>query len=240
MRILITLCARGGSKGIPFKNIKKLKGKPLIAYSIKKAFEFKNIYKHTDIGLSTDSQKIKDICSDYGLITDYERPLKLSTDNIGKVETINDLLLFEEKKNKINYDYILDLDISAPLRTINDLIKAFELIKNDTNALNLFSVSDANKNPYFNMVEMKENGYFSLIKERKKKYMNRQSTPIVYDINASFYFYKRVFFKKKLKSIITNRSLIYKCDHISFDIDNELDFEIMEFLITQNKLNFKI
>ena len=240
MQILITICARGGSKGIPLKNIRYLAGKPLISYSIEKAFDFKNKFKYTDIALSTDSEKIKKICYDFGLKTNYKRPKNLSNDYIGKVETINDLLLFEEKNNKKKYDYVLDLDVSAPLRTIDDLEESFKLFISDKNALNLFSVSDANKNPYFNMVEKKENGYYSLIKNNKDKYMNRQSTPKVYDINASFYFYRRVFFERKLKSVITNKSLIYKCDHISFDIDNKIDLEVMEYLLINNKLNFKI
>ena len=94
MKILITICAHGGSKGIPGKNIKKLNGKPLIAYSIEIANKFSKLY-NSDIVLSTDSNEIKTVAADYGLITKYERPLRLSTDNTGKIETIKYILNYQ-------------------------------------------------------------------------------------------------------------------------------------------------
>jgi len=240
MRILVTLCARGGSKGVPGKNIKLLAGKPLIAYSIEKAMQLKGLYTDTDIALSTDNDAIKHECARFGLYTTYTRPEYLSGDKAGKVETIQHLLEFEEKQKKIRYDLVLDLDVSAPLRSIEDLSRAIQVIEDDPEALNLFSVSVPHKNPYFNMVEKKENGYFSLVKIPDSKFMTRQSAPQVYDINASFYIYRRAFFDDGYKSVITSKAQIYDCKHLSFDIDKPLDFEIMEYLIINNKLDFTL
>ena len=92
MNILITICARGGSKGIPGKNIKLLNDIPLIAYSIKIAKQFA-INKNCTIALSTDDLAIKKVASNYGLISDYKRPKKLASDKAGKVETIRDIVL---------------------------------------------------------------------------------------------------------------------------------------------------
>ena len=100
MEILITICARGGSKGIPGKNIKLLNGKPLIYYTVRAAKQFNSVYQ-TDIGLSTDSWAIKDIVEQYGLSTEYIRPANLATDNAGKIEVIRDLLNHEEKAHQI-------------------------------------------------------------------------------------------------------------------------------------------
>lgn len=237
MSILITLCARGGSKGIPGKNIRLLNSKPLIAYSIEVAQSFAKKYK-AKIALSTDDRSIKEVVSDFGINSLYDRPLSLATDHAGKIETISDLLSFEEKTDNIRYDYILDLDITSPLRNLEDLVSAFELLKKDEQALNLFSVNPANRNPYFNMVEQQENGYWGLVK--KGEFLTRQAAPPVYDLNASFYFYRRIFFDKKLTTTINDRSLIYVMPHICFDLDHPLDFDFMDFLISNKKLGFDL
>jgi N-acylneuraminate cytidylyltransferase len=236
MNILITVCARGGSKGIPGKNIKLLNGKPLIEYTLKSAEIFSQIY-NSNIAISTDDEKILSVCNSFGLHTNYRRPLELSTDTAGKINTINDILIFEEKEKKIKYDYILDLDVTSPLRTQLDLIEAFEKLQNDKNALNIFSVNIANKNPYFNMVEKNEKGYFELSK--KGNFLTRQSTIEVFELNASFYFYRRDFFDVQSKKVINDRSLIYLMNHICFDLDHPIDFEFMNFLLEKNKIDFE-
>jgi CMP-N-acetylneuraminic acid synthetase len=238
MNILITICARGGSKGIHGKNIKKIGNKPLIAYSIEVANEFRDKYPSTDIALSSDSNQIINVASKCGLSTNYKRPEFLAGDTVGKIDAIRDVLLFYEKDKQ--YDYILDLDVTSPLRNLEDLEKAFDLLRSDKQAINLFSVSNASRNPYFNMVEQKENSYYSLIKKLDQTLLTRQSSPKVYDLNASFYFYRRDFFTKGYKGAITDKSLIYLVPHICFDLDHPVDFEFMNYLISNNKLDFML
>ena len=235
MNILITICARGGSKGIPGKNIKLLNGKPLIEYTISSALNFAKKY-NSKVALSTDDENILSVCNSLGLHTKYKRPLELSTDNAGKIDTINDLLLFEEKEQNISFDYILDLDVTSPLRTQLDLMEAFELLQNDKNALNIFSVNKANKNPYFNMVEQGQNGYFELCKNGN--FLTRQSASPVFQLNASFYFYRRAFFSTDNKKVINDKSLIHLMKHICFDLDHPIDFEFMSYLLENNKIDF--
>ena len=236
MNILITLCARGGSKGIPRKNIVKINGKPLIAYSIELAKDI--LPKHqVDIALSTDAQEIKNEAKEWGLTTTYDRPLELATDRAGKVETINHLLSFEEKRQDKGYDYILDLDVSSPLRTKEDLENAFDTIHSDKNALSLFSVNPSHRSPYFNMVEQNEEGYFDLVKKLPEKVLSRQTSPLVYDLNASFYWYRRSFFDKGLTSPITPKSLVFEMDHICFDLDHQDDLLYLKFLIKEQRLS---
>ena len=237
MKILITICARGGSKGVPKKNIRLLNGKPLLAYSIEMAVKFSETFP-SDIALSTDDDEIKSVALAYGLKTDYTRPDHFANDVAGKVETIEHLLHYEENRLKVKYDYVLDLDVSAPMRTIEDLLEAFKLLFEDQEAYNLFSVSHPHKNPYFNMVELAGDGYYKLVKPSGKNLLTRQSAPKVYDINASFYFYRRVFFENQFKSVLTEKALAYVVNHMSFDIDETIDFEIMEFLISNNKMDF--
>lgn len=239
MKTLITLCARGGSKGIPRKNIKLLNGKPLIAYSIRFAQE---LLKNMDavIELSTDDGEIKSVAADWGLTTEYNRPHFLASDTAGKVDAIKDVLFYAEDYYNTNFDFVLDLDISSPLRTLQDVLEAYDLIRKRQEALTAFSVNQAVKNPYFNMVEPKADGFYELSKKQDLVTLSRQSAPQVYELNASFYFYRRMFFENNINGVITDKSLIYKMNHICFDLDHPIDFEFMEFLLINNKLPFEI
>lgn len=241
--VLITLCARGGSKGVPNKNVKLLNGKPLLQYSIETAKKFSAANNHRfscTIVTSSESEQIIDMARSLGISNDYIRPEQLATDSAGKVETISHLLTATEKSTFITYDYILDLDVSAPLRSVDDLNNALHILENDMAAFNLFSVSTAHRNPYFNMVEQGSDGYYKLVKPINNHILSRQKAPVVYDLNASFYYYRRCFFDEGFVSVLTEKALIYEVNHICFDIDNMIDFEIMEFLISQNKLDFDL
>ena len=238
MNILITICARGGSKGIPGKNIKFINGKPLIGYSIDLTDRIKQKF-NVKVGLSTDDTTIKEVANQLGLCTNYVRPDYLATDAAGKIDTIKDLLLYEESLIDGKYDFILDLDVTSPLRTLEDVEKALDLMLLNPDAKNLFSVNPAARNPYFNMVEENSNGFYSLVKTNPDgSVMTRQSAPKVYDLNASFYWYRRSFFESGSKSAITDKSLIYEMEHICFDLDHQVDFLFMEFLLQNDKLDF--
>jgi CMP-N,N'-diacetyllegionaminic acid synthase len=235
---LITLCARGGSKGIPGKNIKLLNGKPLIAYSIEIAKVFAKKYS-ADIALSTDSKAIQKKAEEHGLKTSYQRPAEFATDKAGKIKAINDIVIYSEKNNAKQYDFIIDLDVTSPLRTLTDLEGAFNQLLSYKEAFNIFSVSPANRNPYFNMVEVGENGYSHLVKSGKN-IKSRQDAPTVYDMNASFYVYRRSFFDSEWEVAITDKSLAYVVPHVCFDLDHPIDFVVMEILLNQNLLDFQI
>lgn len=240
MNILITICARGGSKGIPGKNIKLLNGKPLIGYTIDVAKRFAADMGNATIALSTDSDDIIWVASDCGLQSDYKRPGYLANDTCGKIDAISDILRYSEEQKGDMFDYVLDLDVTSPLRTLEDLKAAFKQIQADENAVNLFSVSEPVRNPYFNQVEQKANGYYAQVKALDGNVLSRQTAPKVYDLNASFYFYKRCFFDLGYKGAITDRSLIYLMHHICFDLDHPIDFEIISFLLENNKLDFSL
>lgn len=238
MKILITVCARGGSKGIPGKNIKPIAQKPLIAYTIETAQRFAKQYGGV-VELSTDSEGIRTVAAEYGLSTGYLRPATLASDSAGKIDVLYDLLQYSENRHEARFDYLLDLDVTSPLRTLGDLREALAIIESDSHAWNLFSVNPANRNPYFNMVEKKENGYYHLVKTAGP-FLTRQSAPKVYELNASFYFYRRSFFENNFKTAITDRSLIYEMPHTCFDLDHPVDFDFMEYLIVHNKLGFQL
>ncbi|WP_313264712.1 acylneuraminate cytidylyltransferase family protein [Sphingobacterium sp.] len=239
MRGLITICARGGSKGIPGKNIKLINGKALIAYSCEVAVAFA-ANRDIDIVLSTDSTEIKTVVRSLGydnIDTSYERPDFLANDTSGKLDVIVDVKTYFERKNDLKYDFIIDLDVTSPLRSVIDLNCAMDLLFKNEAALNIFSVSPANRNPYFNMVEEKEDGFYGLCKTGQ--FLTRQSAPKVYDMNASFYIFKKAFFDQGYKTVISDRTLICELPHVCFDLDHPIDFEFMSYLLENKKLDFE-
>ena len=148
---------------------------PLIGYTIKITKEFAAQHS-ADIGLSTDSKNIKQVAESFDLFTDYTRNDDLASDSAGKLDTINDLVLYEEQNRNVKYDYILDLDVTSPLRSLSDLNSALHTLKSNTLALNIFSVNKAHETPYFNMVEQKENGFYNVVKPGTN-FLSRQSAP---------------------------------------------------------------
>tara|TARA_Y100001970_G_C14195113_1_gene837585 strand:+ start:838 stop:1527 length:690 start_codon:yes stop_codon:yes gene_type:complete len=226
MKILCTICGRGGSKGIKNKNLTKIKGKPLIYYSIKQAIKSKLF---DEIVVSTDVHKIQKIAQRYGASSWFLREKKLASDKAAKLPVIKDSLKRSEKYFNKVFDYVIDLDISSPLRNIEDIRRAFKkFLKNNND--NLFSVYEAKKNPYFNMVEMKNNKIL-LSKNTKKFYTSRQTSPKVFSLNASIYIWKRERLLKS-KTLIGKKTGIYEMpQERSIDIDSNLDLKIVKSLI---------
>lgn len=240
MNLLLTICARGGSKGIPGKNIKLLNGKPLIYYSLVLAKKFSDLKGNTAIVLSTDSEEIKDVVVGLNIgniDVNYTRPEFLASDTAGKLDVIKDVKKYAEQKNNIKYDFVIDLDVTSPFRTIEDLQEALAVLNDHNEALNIFSVNKANRNPYFNMVEETKDGFYKLCKEGS--FLTRQSAPKVYDMNASFYIYRSSFFDNEIKGVITNKTLIYDVPHLCFDLDHPIDFEFMSYLLMNDKVDFE-
>lgn len=227
--LLITICARGGSKGVKGKNIRPLAGKPLIYYTIKQAKEWG---KGNHIIVTTDSEEIAKVAKECGAEVPFLRPAEMATDTISKLPAIRHALKFCEDLYREKYDLVVDLDPTSPLRKISDLENALNLFL-EKKPKTLFSVVPAHRNPYFNMVEEDSEGKAHLSKTGD--FFNRQSAPKVYDMNASIYIYSRNFLmdESNMKPISDN-SVIYLMDEVSrTDIDSELDFKFIEFLVKE-------
>jgi len=237
MKYLVTICARGGSKGVPGKNIKEIAGKPLIAYSIITAQKF--LKKHEGVlTLSTDSEEIRTVAAQHGLKTDYLRPASFATDTISKTPALNDVLEYEKERTGFDFDYLIDLDLTSPLRSVEDIENALTAIQADAEAVNLVTVSPPHRNPYFNMLEQKEDGYFDISKKLEKPIFSRQQAPLVYDMNSSFYIFSKKYFEGNYSGSITDKTLVYEIPHLCFDVDTPLDFEFMEIVINTKKWTF--
>ncbi len=230
MSILITICARGGSKRVKDKNIRMVNGKPLISYAIDLA---KRWGKAKRIVCSTDSEKIAEIAKKNGAEVPFMRAARFSTGTAGKLEVIRDALVNSEKAYNEKYGIIVDLDITNPLKTKKDLDNCLGIFSKK-NAEVLLSVVKARRNPYFNMVELNNKGFAELSKKPKSTILRTQSAPKVYDVNASIYFYSRTFLLNPKNRFVleSKKAAIYVMDEAcGTDIDTEGDLKYIEFLL---------
>ena len=233
-KVLAVICARGGSKSIQKKNIAKLLGRPLIYYTIKFVLECRDIFNR--VVISTDDEEIASIARYYGVDVPFMRPKELATDASGKIGVLRHALKSCERIYTEKYDIIIDLDITAPIRTKDDISKCLATFKLENPDV-LFTVVNSRKNPYFNMVEI-NNGIVQLCKKPERLLLRRQDAPKVYDINTSIYVYSRDFLMNpRNNSVFSGKNIsIHLMDDISaIDIDSPLDLKYIEFLI-KNKL----
>ena len=227
-KIVCVIPARGGSKRLPGKNIKELLGKPLIAYTIEQAKSSKYIDR---IIVSTDSKKIAEVSRLWGAEVPYIRPESLARDTIGTLDVLLHAIDWLEKKGKYFFEILVLLHVTTPLRKTEDIDKAIEILLEE-DADNVFSVTEAHRNPYFNMVEMDPSLNVKLVK--RGNFVTRQSAPRVFDMNSSIYVWWKDILKTK-KSICLKKSRLYFMPkERSIDIDDTFDFKIAEFLLREN------
>jgi len=224
MKTVAIICARGGSKGVPRKNIRLLCGKPLIVHTIEVAMKCKLIDR---VIVSTDDPEIAKIARVNGAEVPFMRPKELASDNAPKLPVLKHAIQFLESQLKYVPDIIVDLDPTSPLRTEKDVENCIRMI--EEGADNVFSVTEARRNPYFNMVEI-INNKVQLVKKPAQLVSGRQEAPKVYDINASIYVWKKDALMNN-DSIFLERTKIYIMPIWARDIDNETDFEFVEFIL---------
>ena len=231
-KVLCTICMRCGSKGVWGKNLRNLHGKPLMAYTIQQALQ-SGLFEH--VVVSTDSNEIADKAKEYGAEAWFLRPAKLATDKAPKIPAIRQAFLEAEKHYEQEFEILVDLDATSPLRSVDDIISAYEqLIAEDADIV--ITANPCRKNPYFNMVEILD-GRIRKVKELKTPPARRQDAPAVYDMNASIYIFKREALFRYDTLFTDKTSLYIMPEERSVDIDTELDWQFVEFII--GKLNRK-
>ena len=226
---LCTICMRGGSKGVSGKNQRNLRGKPLMVYTIEQALQ-SGLFEH--VVVSTDSDEIAETAKTYGAEAWFLRPAELATDKAAKLPAIRHAFMEVEKHYGHQFDVLVDLDATSPLRKVEDIKAAYHQFL-DEDADILITGSPCRKNPYFNMVE-KVNGCIRKVKELNPPPTRRQDAPIVYDMNASIYIWKRRALLKNNTLFTDKTSLYVMPEERSVDIDTELDWEFVKYLIKKS------
>ena len=229
MKYLVIIPARGGSKGIPHKNIKPLNGKPLIHYTIDVA---RQIVSDEDICVSTDDQEIIMDVEGYGLEVPFVRPAELATDQAGTYEVLLHALDFFEKQGK-NYDVVLLLQNTSPFRTAEQVKEALALYTPDIDMV--VSVKECSANPYYCAFEENEEGYLRICKG-EGNITRRQDAPKVYEYNGAIYVINAKQLKKMPLGQFTRRVKYVMDDLHSVDLDNMIDWKFAEFIIKEGLL----
>ncbi|AFV98016.1 hypothetical protein B649_08520 [Candidatus Sulfuricurvum sp. RIFRC-1] len=227
VKVLCTICARGGSKGVKNKNVRLLHGKPLIAYTIEQAKE-SGLFEH--IVISTDSDLIATVAQEYGAEVFFKRSEEMASDTAGKLDVIKDAFLRSEAHYQTTFDYLIDLDATAPLRNVQDIIDSYQQFLKDDND-NLITAMPSRRSPYFNLVEVDGAGKVALSKKLESGIVRRQDAPKSYDMNASIYIWKRNTLLDESTLFLEKTGLYVMPEERSIDIDTELDFEFVEFLM---------
>ncbi|MBT6937930.1 MAG: acylneuraminate cytidylyltransferase family protein [Candidatus Marinimicrobia bacterium] len=224
-KVLCTICMRGGSKGVSGKNLRNLHGKPLMAYTIQQALQ-SGLFEH--VVVSTDSVEVAGMAKTYGAEAWFLRPAELATDEAPKLPVIRHAFKETEKHYEQEFEILVDLDATSPLRSVDDIIGAYDQFIAE-NADILITACPSRKNPYFNMVEIVD-GRIRKVKELKTPPIRRQDAPTVYDMNASIYIWKRQALMEN-DTLFTDRTSLYVMpEERSVDIDTELDWEFVEYI----------
>ena len=226
MRRLCTICARGGSKGVPNKNVRMLFGKPLLAHSVEQARASKLFER---IAVSSDSAEILAVAKSAGADDLVERPDAMATDTAAKVPAIRHALATVEQRHNVAYDILVDLDVTSPLRTVGDIAGAIDMLEK-TAVSSIITGTPSHRSPYFNLVEASPDGSVRLAKELPIAVTRRQDAPRTFDMNASIYAWNAAKFRDDPRVFYGDTRLYEMPRERSVDIDSPLDFEIVSFL----------
>lgn len=220
------ICARGGSKGLPGKNIRPLAGKPLIAYSIEHA-QKSELFE--EIVVSSDDSAILSVSAEYGAYN-IIRPAELATDEAGVIPAIiHALRTFEENESKI-FDTIVLLQATSPIREIDDIKRAVKLLEENSTP-SVVSVTNTKHSPYYNLLEEDIAGNISLSKSLPESIVRRQDSPTCYAINGSIYVWKRNALLQEQKTLFPNTKMYLMPEIRSIDIDTIWDFKFAELIV---------
>ena len=230
MKPICIIPARGGSKGVPKKNIRKIAGKPLIYYAIKSSLKSK-IFSH--VYVSTEDKEIARIAKKYGAEVPFLRPKKLASDTTPMDEVL--VHFIEKIKDEIDFDVFVWRDCTVPFIRNQDITKSIKILKNKNVNL-VIGVYEQHLNPYYNVIEKDSSGYIKLVKTIERP-VSRQKAPKVYQMNGLHtYNVKKFLDPKRKKRTELNKAIPMEIPIESgLMIDTEFEFQIAK-LIIENKI----
>lgn len=227
-RTIATICARGGSKGLPRKNMLPFGGVPLLAHSIQQALACPLI---DGVYVSTDDDEIADIARRYGAEVPYRRPAELASDTAAKIPAIEHLVRHLEAQGAV-IGTVVDLQPTSPLRSQADLVAAIALAGR---ADLVVTVTEPSHNPYYTLVESDPDG--SLRLSKPTDFARRQDAPAVWGLNGSIYVWSRAGLAHAADAGFWAVSMLPSPmpRERSVDIDDALDFELAEWFLRRRQ-----
>ncbi len=228
-KTLFVIPARGGSKGLPRKNILPLAGKPLVMYAVDVARE---LAPDSMIILSTDSEDIADTVRGYGLPVPYMRPAELATDTAGSREVVLDAMRYADGQG-IAYDNVCLLQPTSPLRTADDVRRCINLYRPDLDMVT--TVKEVSANPYFNCFETDPESGCLRIAKGDGCLERRQDAPKAWELNGAVYVINPASIRAMPFGRMMRRMPVEMPVERSVDIDSRLDWIIAEHLLAEMK-----
>ncbi len=226
------ICARGGSKGLPGKNLRVLGGRPMIAWSIDSAKQCPSIDR---VIVSTDCPKIAKVARDYKAQVPFMRPAELAEDNSPEWPVWQHALRQIENSDTFRPDYLVVLPPTSPFRSGADIMNGIKTL-HEEDADIIISITESGRNPYFNMVELDHEGYAHLSKLPDRTITRRQDAPKVYDMTTVLYTSTREFVLNS-KGTFEGRVKVIMIPGIrAVDIDTDTDLRFAEFLISEGMI----
>lgn len=228
MKAIAFIFARGGSKGLPGKNIRPLAGKPLIAWSIEHALAVKRIER---VIVSTDSEEIAAVARVHGAEVPFIRPAELARDDSPEWLAWRHALNYLQETDGVLPTAMVSVPATAPLRSSIDIESCLdEFEKGDADIV--ITVSDAHRSPYFNMVKTNEDGTVGLVIPPRSVIARRQDVPVVYDMATVAYIARPEFILTK-NAVFEGRVRAVKVPmERAVDIDTLLDFQMAEYFLS--------
>lgn len=230
MKRICTICARAGSKGVRGKNLRILNGMPLLAHSLSQAVA-SGLFEA--IVVSSDSPEILRIAKEYGATVLVNRPVEMATDTAAKLPVIRHCVAEAERILGTIFDTCIDLDATSPLRAVEDIHAVVKMLEG-SGAGNVITAMPARRSPYFNMVEQDELGVVRLAKQTSPPVVRRQDAPACFDMNASIYGWTREVLMTAPGLFNHDTRLHVMPEERSIDIDSEVDFLLVELLMSRN------
>lgn len=219
--------ARGGSKGVPGKNVRPVNGKPLISYAIECGMMCPSIDR---LIVSTDSEKVAAVAKEAGAEIPFIRPADLAQDTTPMLPVLEHALLTTESECGCRVEAIVLIDPTAPLRTVEDVEGAIARFK-EGDVDTVISCSEAHRNPYFNMVSVNDDGLAQIVIESHPPIGRRQDAPKVYDMNTVVWVFSRKAILEE-KARVSHRSGMYLVpSERAVDLDTEFDFTLLETML---------
>lgn len=227
MKVVALICARGGSKGLPGKNIRPLAGKPLIAWAIDQARAVKRISR---VIVSTDSEEIAAVAREAGAEVPFLRPAELAQDNSPEWLVWRHALNYLKETDGGYPDALMVVPATAPLRAVEDLERCLDEYEKG-GADMVITVTDANRSPYFNMVKALPDGTMGLVIPPEGSITRRQDAPVVYDMTTVAYVARPEFVMTRNGTFEGRVRHVHIPAERALDIDTPLDFRIAECLM---------
>lgn len=233
--ILGTVCARGGSQGVPGKALRKLFDRPLIGIAVECGLNCPDI---DTLVVSTDDRQIANAAQQFGATILPLRPKELAGATTPKWQVFRHIVKEWESANNQTVELLVDLDVGVPLRQSKDISKCIQTLY-QTKVEVVITAFKPNRNPYFNMVEKMGDAGYRIVKQHQDPIHNRQQAPVVFGLSPAVYVIRRDVLERYDHWSQAKMEIVEIPVNRAWDIDEELDFKIVELMAGKGTIKDK-